>query len=139
MSDLNHVVITGCLVRDPSISGNGSKSAFFRIAANRRYRTKTDSKQQETAYLNCKAFGGWADALVDGKQGNMVLVEGRLRTEEWASDAGTVRLELVLVVNSIRFMNCGVPVRPPTPESNEALVNAGAPLGETAPSDEVPF
>ena len=100
---------------------------------------KTDSKQQETAYLNCKAFGGWADALVDGKQGNTVLVEGRLRTEEWASDGGTVRLELVLVVNSIRFMNCGVPVRTPTPESNEALVNAGAPLGETAPSDEVPF
>jgi len=118
MSDLNHVVITGRLVRDPSISGNGSKSAFFRIAANRRYRTKTDSKQQETAYLNCKAFGGWADALVDGKQGDMVLVEGRLRTEEWASDAGTVRLELVVVVNSIRFINRGVAVRTSTPESN---------------------
>ena len=85
MSNLNVTVLMGRLVRDPIIRNNGSKMGFFYIASNRRYRDKAEVAQEETAFVACKCFGGWTDALARHQKGDMVMVEGRLRTETWKS------------------------------------------------------
>ena len=81
MSNLNVTVLMGRLVRDPIVRNNGSKMGFFYIASNRRYRDKAEVAQEETAFVACKCFGGWTDALARHQKGDMVMVEGRLRTE----------------------------------------------------------
>jgi single-stranded DNA-binding protein len=58
---------------------------FFYIASNRRYRDKADVAQEETAFVACKCFGGWTDALARHQKGDTVMVKGRLRTEIWKS------------------------------------------------------
>jgi hypothetical protein len=85
MSNLNVTVLMGRLVRAPIIRNNGSKMGFFYIASNRRYRDKAEVAQEETAFVACKCFGGWTDALARHQKGDMVMVEGRLRTETWKS------------------------------------------------------
>jgi len=81
MSNLNVTVLMGRLVRAPVIRNNGSKMGFFYIASNRRYRDKAEVAQEETAFVACKCIGGWTDALARHQKGDMVMVEGRLRTE----------------------------------------------------------
>jgi len=93
MSNLNVTVLMGRLVRAPIIRNNGSKMGFFYIASNRRYRDKADVAQEETAFVACKCFGGWTDALARHQKGDTVMVEGRLRTETWNNE-GTSRSQL---------------------------------------------
>ena len=93
MSNLNVTVLMGRLVRAPIIRNNGSKMGFFYIASNRRYRDKAEVAQEETAFVACKCFGGWTDALARHQKGDMVMVEGRLRTETWNNE-GTSRSQL---------------------------------------------
>ena len=103
MSNLNVTVLMGRLVRAPIIRNNGSKMGFFYIASNRRYRDKAEVAQEETAFVACKCFGGWTDALARHQKGDMVMVEGRLRTETWNNE-GTSRSQLILVCDSVQFV-----------------------------------
>jgi single stranded DNA-binding protein len=103
MSNLNVTVLVGRLVRAPIIRINGSKMGFFYIASNRRYRDKADVFQEETAFVACKCFGGWTDALARHQKGDMVMVEDRLRTETWNNE-GTSRSQLILVCDSVQFV-----------------------------------
>lgn len=103
MSDLAITTMTGRLVRDPIIKNEGSKMGLFTIAANRRYRDRSDTWQEETAFVACKCFGKWTESLAHHKKGDAVLVEGRLRTESWDDD-GMKRSQLVLVCGSLRFI-----------------------------------
>ncbi len=95
MSNLNVTVLMGRLVRAPIIRNNGSKMGFSYIASNRRYRDKADVAQEETAFVACKCFGGWTDALARHQKGDTVMVEGRQRTETWNNE-GTSRSQLSL-------------------------------------------
>jgi single stranded DNA-binding protein len=119
MSNLNVTVLMGRLVRDPIIRNNGSKMGFFSIASNRRYRDKSDVFQEETAFVTCKCFGGWTDALARHQKGDMVMVEGRLRTETWNND-GSSRSQLILVCDSVQFV-----VPEPRPQNPSKPNDAG--------------
>lgn len=135
MTDINLTVLVGRLVRDAAISTNGSKVAYFKVASNRCYRDKNNAWRQDSAYVSCKAYGWWADAVSSRKKGEMVLVEGRLRTEERDSDEGKTRNELVLIVDSVRFISFDSPAKSAPPESNGSDV----PAVSAASSHEVPF
>jgi|GEM_PF-759823 len=127
MSNLNVTVLMGCLVRDPIIRNNGSQMGFFCIASNRRYRDKADVAQEETAFVTCKCFGGWTDALARHQKGDMVMVEGRLRTETWNNE-GTSRSQLILVCDSVQFV-----VPEPRPQ-NPSKSNDGAEREHATPA-----
>jgi single stranded DNA-binding protein len=119
MSNLNVTVLMGRLVRAPIIRNNGSKMGFFYIASNRRYRDKAEVAQEETAFVACKCFGGWTDALARHQKGDMVMVEGRLRTETWNNE-GTSRSQLILVCDSVQFV-----VPEPRPQNPSSKPNDG--------------
>lgn len=103
MSDINTVVMTGRLVRDPIIRNNGMKMGYFSIASNRRYRDKTNALKEETAFMPCKCFGGWTDALEGHKTGELLIVQGRLRTETWNNEGRSIS-QLILICDSVRFL-----------------------------------
>ena len=136
MADLNITVLSGRLVRDPITRNNGSGMSFFTIAANRRYRDKSDNRQEETAYVACKCFGGWADMVARHGKGDMLIAEGRLRTESWETD-GTTRSQLVLVCDSVQFVTPEPRAQSTTPSSNSAEKNP-VPLPNGGPSPDAP-
>jgi single-strand DNA-binding protein len=137
MGDLNNVVITGRLVRDPVIrnASTGSTMGIFSIASNHCYKDKGGGFQEEVAFLPCVIFGRWTDALSRHLKGEMVLVSGRLRTESWEQD-GEHRTQLGLVCDSLKFFappasSLAIPIEPP----------GSAPIGPNseAAKQSVPF
>jgi single-strand DNA-binding protein len=97
--------MTGRLVRDPLLrnTSTGTMMAFFTLAANQRYKDKHGTQQEETAFVKCKAFGGWAEPLANCHKGEAVLVAGRLRTETWEKD-GNSESELFLICECVHPM-----------------------------------
>ena len=138
MADLNITVLSGRLVRDPITRNNGSRMSFFTIAANRRYRDKSDNLQEETAFVACKCFGGWAEAVARHGKGDMLIAEGRLRTESWEAE-GTTRSQLVLLCDSVQFVTPEPRAQGMAPSSNGTEKNpVMLPNGGPAP-DAPPF
>ncbi len=102
MTDINVVTLMGRLVRDPQLypRENGIGLALFTIASNRDYKDRDGKTQTETAYVPCKAFGGWASALSGRQKGDLLILSGRLKSDSWEKD-GTVHWQLSLVCQMI--------------------------------------
>lgn len=100
---VNHTVLQGRMVADPELkdTNNGAKVVNFRVAWSEKY------KERETkCYLECKAFSGTAEFVCNYfRKGQELTVEGKLTTEEWATQDGQKRSKNVLVVDRVHF--CG--------------------------------
>jgi single-strand DNA-binding protein len=105
MADINNITLTGRLVHDPVLnrSASGQCLGSFVLASNHRYTNRNGETRAEAAFVPCKAYGGWAEALDQHRKGEPVVVSGRLRTEKWEKD-GQLQSQLALVCNSVRFL-----------------------------------
>ena len=128
MSDLNNVMLTGRLVRNPDVrrGDSGNWWAVFTLAANYHYKDKAGELQEEVAYVDCKTFGRWAEALGKHVKGEMALVAGRLKTDQWEKD-GRKQSKLTVICDSVRFV---VP-------QNGSSTTASVPESEPAAREEV--
>jgi single-strand DNA-binding protein len=105
MTDLNNITITGRLVCDPTLnhSTKGHCLGSFMLASNHRYTNRLGETRVDTAFVPCKVFGGWAESLGKHRKGDLAVVSGRLRTENWEKD-GQKRSQLALICDSVRFL-----------------------------------
>ena len=104
MSDVNHVVLTGRLTREPELreTAGGTAVLAFGLASNDRVRDQqTGEYEDRPNFVDCTLFGKRASALsaflVKGMQ---VTVEGRLRYSSWEKD-GQKRSKLDVVVDEL--------------------------------------
>jgi single-strand DNA-binding protein len=123
MSDMNHTNLTGRLASDPRIydKGNGVGFVLFTLASNQTYQNREGIVQKETAFLKCKAFGTRAAELKGRKQGEVISVAGRLKTESWEKD-GKTHSQLILIcdiVQSPHTLKSGMPVANKTDENGD--------------------
>lgn len=89
MNDINHVVLTGRVVRDAEMKGaDKTLRSCFSIAVNRRYKNKDTGEYIDRAcFVNLTVFGKTAENM--GKylaKGREVIVEGHLVTNTWEKD-----------------------------------------------------
>ena len=129
---VNHLVFQGRLVKEPEFgkTGSGTEYANFRLAWSEKYR-----ERETKCFLECKAFGGTATFMQNymNRQGQEILAEGKMTTEEWERD-GQKRSKIVLVVSGVHF--CG--------KKDEGGSQAAAPATESGgftavETDELPF
>jgi single-strand DNA-binding protein len=101
-SDMNLVVLSGRLVKDPEPRGEDGKVAHFSIASNRFFKSGDGPTQEEVTYIDCTAFGYEAEGVLSklGK-GSSVTLEGRLELNRWTADDETTRSKIRLVVNRV--------------------------------------
>ena len=87
--NLNKVSIAGRVVRDPetkTLANSGSTITSFSVVTNHFY-TANKEKREESEFHNCVAFGKLADTIATYiKKGQLILVEGRLKTNSWEKD-----------------------------------------------------
>jgi single-strand DNA-binding protein len=104
MSDLNNATLTGRLVRDPELRRGdlGNLWGVFTLASNYHYKDKAGELQEDVAFVDCKTFGRWAEALAKHRKGDMALAVGRLKTESWEKD-GRKQSKLLVICDSVRF------------------------------------
>jgi single-strand DNA-binding protein len=110
MANYNRVIIMGNLTRDPElrVTPQGLSIGKLSIAVNRTYRAANGEEQKETTYVDVDVFGKQAEII--GKymaKGRPILVEGRLKTDSWTTQAGEKRSKLVVVLENFQFLGGG--------------------------------
>lgn len=108
MSSFNKVLLMGNLTRDPQVRTLPSKSlvADFGLACSRRFKTAAGEDREETAFVDCSAFGRQAEVINQFcKKGKPLFVEGRLKFDTWDDKtSGAKRSKLTVVVENFQFV-----------------------------------
>lgn len=109
MADLNKVFLAGNLTRDPELRHipSGSAVADLRMAINRRYRDQNDKDREEVVYVSVTVWGKTAENCAQYlTKGSPVLVEGRLKLDEWEKE-GQKQSRLGVVAERVQFLGRG--------------------------------
>jgi single-strand DNA-binding protein len=108
VQNLNRVIVTGYLGKDPETSPAGETTITkFSIAVTDRWKDSKDEKQERTNWIQVAVWNGKGEnASQYLKKGSHVLVEGSLRTSEWEDKAsGQKRWGTEVVASQVIFLD----------------------------------
>lgn len=101
---MNTVQILGNLARDPEVryTQSGRAVATFTVAASNTYiDSATNETKEQTAFINCVAWGKLAESIGNLRKGNRAFVEGRLQTRSYETQDGQKRYVTEVVANFV--------------------------------------
>lgn len=107
MASFNKVILIGNLTRDPElrVTGSGLSICKLGLAVNRNYTNKDGESKDETTYVDVDSFGKQAEILGKYMQkGRPLMIEGRLKLDQWESNEGQKRSKLGVVLESFQFI-----------------------------------
>lgn len=108
MASYNKVILVGNLTRDPELRSLPSGMSVSRIslAVNRRYTGKDGENKEEVTYVDIDVFGKQAETIAKYcAKGRALLVEGRLRLDQWDDkNTGEKRSRLGVVLENFTFI-----------------------------------
>ncbi len=88
---MNSVQLLGNLARDPEVryTQSGRAVATFTVAASNTYvDSTTNETKEQTAFINCVAWGKSGEAVGNYRKGNRLFVEGRIQTRSYENSDG---------------------------------------------------
>ncbi len=153
MANFNRVIIAGNLTRDPELRYTPKGTAIARIgmAINRTWKNEAGESQTEVTFVDVDAFGRQAEVVAQYmKKGRPLLVEGRLKLDQW-EDKNTHQKQskLKVVLESFSFIDSkggdgggGAEGRAPMAPRAAATPPPGSSSDADAPGaedDDVPF
>jgi len=107
-SNLNVVVITGNLTRDPELRSlpSGTSVCDMRIAVNtRRKNGATGEWEDKPNYFDVKVWGAQGENCARFlSKGRPVAVQGRLEWREWETQDGQKRQAVDIIAESVQFL-----------------------------------
>ncbi len=148
--NINRVIITGNLTRDPELNTlqSGATVCDLRVAVNgRRKDQQSGDWVDKPNYFNVKVWGpqgeNAAKYLAKGRQ---VAIDGRLDWREWEDQSGNKRQTIDIIADSVQFLgsreggpsegNSGAAPQPSVPVDTTDM----APVGAAPAADEdIPF
>ena|SRR5437899_1318516 len=154
MANFNKVILAGNLTRDPEVryTPKGMAIAKFGMAINRTWKSESGESKEEVTFVDIDAFGRQAEVISQYcKKGSPLLVEGRLRLDQWDDkQTGQKRSKLGIVVEGFQFLGTGrsdgagggsrssAPSAPPSAPSSPDAPEPEGP-GPAPEEDDVPF
>jgi single-strand DNA-binding protein len=138
---LNHqqITIAGRVGRDPEIryTQAGEPVTSWSMAVSETWNGRT-GKQERTTWFNITAFGKTAQIARDYvKKGSLLLVVGRIQTDEWTDKDGNQKKSWKVIVDRLVLGPKPAGERSSSPASSAP---AAAEQGEfQATDDDVPF
>lgn len=131
MSGVNKVILVGRLGKDPDVRNleNGATVANFTMATSETYKDKTTGERKEiTEWHNIVLWRGLADVAAKYlHKGDMVYIEGKLRTRSWEKE-GVTRYTTEIVGDNMTMLGT-------KPHSGNQEYSS-APRSSSAPSDD---
>ena len=88
---MNQVQLLGNLARDAELrfTQSGKAVATFTVAATNTYvDSATNETKEQTAFINCVAWGKTGEAVGNCKKGDRLLVNGRIQTRSYEDSNG---------------------------------------------------
>lgn len=146
LPDLNKVIIAGRLTADPELRYTPSGMAFCRcrMANTRYFRKKDGSRGDEDTFVDFTVWEKQAEFVGEHlRKGRPVLVEGRLKTDQWEDKStGQKRTKVEIAAQRV------VPLdweeggaqgggRPSAPQ--RSAEPEPRPIEEPIPEDDIPF
>lgn len=107
MASYNRVILMGNLTRDPELRylPSGMALCEFGLAVNRRYRDRDDNQKDEVCFVDITAWGRQAETINQYmSKGRAILIEGRLKFDQWTSQDGQKRSKLSVVAERFQFV-----------------------------------
>lgn len=101
---MNSVQILGNLARDPELrfTKTGRAVAIFTVAATNTYvDSATNETKEQTAFINCVAWGKTGESVGSCKKGERLFVEGRLQTRSYEDSNGQKKYVTEVVANFV--------------------------------------
>jgi len=152
MSGVNKVILVGRLGKDPDVRNleNGATVANFTMATSETYKDKTTGERKEiTEWHNIVLWRGLADVAAKYlHKGDMVYIEGKLRTRSWEKE-GVTRYTTEIVGDNMTMLGTkpasGNQEYSSSPRSGSVSSDdSGTPLPRDKPSadsqtDDLPF
>ena len=154
-SNINVVVITGNLTKDPELrhTGGGTAVCDLRVAVNsRRKDGQTGEWVDKPNYFDVTVWGAQGENCANYlSKGRPVAVEGRLDWSEWEAKDGSGKRQAVrIIANSVQFLgsrdssgggngngNGGFSPSSDVPADSSDF--AGAATGGSGGDDDIPF
>ena len=106
-SNVNVVVITGNLTRDPELrnTNGGTAVCGLRVAVNSRRKDGSGNWIDKPNYFDVTVFGAQGENCATYlSKGRPVAVEGRLDWREWEGQDGNKRQAVSIIANSVQFL-----------------------------------
>ncbi|MCH2036224.1 MAG: single-stranded DNA-binding protein [Puniceicoccaceae bacterium] len=107
MASFNKVILMGNLTRDPEmrVTPNGHSICKLGLAVSRTFSTRDGERREETAFVDIDAFGKQAEVIAKYmRKGRPIMVEGRLKLDQWESNEGQKRSKLGVVLENFQFL-----------------------------------
>lgn len=100
---MNTVQILGNLARDPEVryTQSGKAVATFTVAASNTYIDSNNETKEQTAFINCVAWGKLGEAVGACKKGERLLVNGRIQTRSYDTQDGQKRYVTEVVADFV--------------------------------------
>lgn len=101
---MNTVQILGNLARDPELrfTKTGRAVATFTVVATNTYvDSTTNEAKEQTAFINCVAWGKTGEAVSNCKKGDRLLVNGRIQTRSYEDSNGQKKYVTEVVADFI--------------------------------------
>ena len=130
MASFNKVILAGNLTRDPEfrVTPNGQQICKLGIAINRRFTTQSGEQRDETTYVDVDAWGRQAETISRYfSKGKPILIEGRLKLDQWQTPQGENRSKLGVTLETFSFIDGG------GQGGGAQHPGGGQPQGQTAP------
>ncbi|HZY78606.1 MAG TPA: single-stranded DNA-binding protein [Cyclobacteriaceae bacterium] len=148
MSGVNKVILVGRLGKDPEIRNleNGASVANFTMATSETYKDKTTGDRKEvTEWHNIVLWRGLADIAAKYlHKGDMIYVEGKLRTRSWEKE-GVTRYTTEIIGDNMTMLSTqrsgGGGERTSAPQYNGGgnQVEEYKASGDSSATDDLPF
>lgn len=106
----NKVVLVGNLTRDIELryAGSGTAIGGTGIAVSRKFTSANGEKREETCFIDITFFGKQAEIANQYlRKGSKLLIEGRLRLEQWQDQNGQNRSKHSISVESMEMLGGG--------------------------------
>jgi single-strand DNA-binding protein len=105
-TNINRVVVTGNLTRDPELRSTpgGTSVCSLRVAVNSR-KKEGDSWVDKPNYFDVTVWGSQGENCAQYlSKGRPVAVDGRLNWREWEAQDGSKRQTVDIIADSVQFL-----------------------------------
>ncbi|MBL7863368.1 MAG: single-stranded DNA-binding protein [Cyclobacteriaceae bacterium] len=145
MSGVNKVILVGRLGKDPEVRNleNGASVANFTLATSESYKDKTTGEKKETTeWHNIVLWRGLAEIAAKYlHKGDMIYVEGKLRTRSWEKE-GVTRYTTEVIGDNMTMLSTrrdggGSEYRSPSAPSS--ATSSGETKQSSGSMDDLPF
>ena len=146
-TNINRVVLTGNLTRDPELrsTGSGMSVCSLRIATNSRRKDSSGNWVEKPNYFDVTVWGAQGENCAQYlSKGRPVAIDGRLEWREYQDRDGNKRQAIDIIADSVQFLGSrdggenGGRFTPQSDVPADTADFASAPAGSAA-DDDIPF